>query len=60
MHGFFIAQLVFIFIQLILLGILIYKGKTNALTEEWRKAITTGNLTCCGIVWLLCILSMLF
>lgn len=59
MNGFVIAQFVFIGIQLVLMGIMIYKINNDTLTDEWRKAITTGSWTCCGIVCALWLISLL-
>lgn len=59
MNGFVIAQWVFLCIQLVLLGIMIYKINNDTLTDEWKNAITTGNWACFGIICALWLISLL-
>ena len=56
----FIGQLVLIAIQLIIIGILTYKEVNGYLTDEQEKDYKIASWSCCGGVWLLFFIHLIF
>ena len=56
----FIGQLILIAIQLVIIGIMFYKYANDDLTDKEKKDYEIANWACCGGVWLLFFIKLIF
>ena len=56
----FIGQLILIAIQLVVIGIMFYKYANDDLTDKEKKDYEIASWSCCGGVWLLFFIKLIF
>ena len=56
----FIGQLILVVIQLVIIGLMFYKYANDDLTDKEQKDYRIANWACCGGVWLLFFIKLIF